>query len=184
MSLYLATGDERETIEGLNRLTGVFEKARPDKLDWAVSVEKDEDQGTVCIQAFYKGLKWVFRDWRLPVEAAAKGLEAVKAHYAALSRRLGYEIPVTESSLSARGFQLIREQKFAEAKMVFTLVASAYPDSFTPQQNLGFLYERMKDTENAAAAYELAAQKADRTQPDLAKYFRAQAERLKKTGRK
>jgi len=184
VSLYLAAGDERETTEGLGRLAAVFEKTRPDKLDWAVSVEKDEDQGTVCVQAFYKGLKWVFRDWRLPLETANGGLEAAKAHYVRLSRRLGYEIPVTENILSARGFQFIREQKFEEAKTVFALAVTAFPDSFTALQNLGFLYERMKDAESAAAAYERAASKADKTQPDLAKFFRAQAERLRKTVRK
>jgi len=183
-SLYLAAGDERETTEGLRRLAGLFEKNRPDNLDWAVSVEKDEDQGTVCVQAFYKGLKWAFRDWRIPLLAASGGLEIVKAHYAGLSRRLGYEIPVTEGLLSARGFQLIREQKFEEAKLVFNLAASAFPGSFTVEQNLGFLYERMKDPENAAAAYERAAAKAAAAQPDLAKFFKAQAERLRKTVRK
>lgn len=183
-SLYLAVGDERETVDGLRRLAAGFEKSRPNMLDWVLAVEPDEDQGTVCIQAFYKGIKWIFRDWRLPVAAAAQGLEAVKAHYSGLSKRFGYDILVTEARLSERGFELVREQRFDEAALVFELAAATYPGSPTAEQNLGFLYERTKDFEKAASAYERAAEKADQTRPELAKFLRMQAERLRKAVRK
>jgi predicted alpha/beta superfamily hydrolase len=179
--LYLAAGDERETLEGLQRLAAQLKKNPPAGLDWTIGVEKDEDQGTVCVQAFYKGLKWIYRDWRLPVATATRGIDSVKTHFAGLSQRFGYSIPVTENVLSVRGFQLIGEQKFEDAARIFNLSAKTYPDSYQVYQNLGFLYERMKDAAKAAAAYEQAAEKAASSQPDLAKYFRMQADRLRKT---
>jgi hypothetical protein len=178
--LYLGVGNERETIPGLQTLTGLLNKSASAGLAWTMEIEKDEDQGTAALPVFYKGLKWIYRDWRIPAETAAGGLSAVQAHYADLSKKFGYEIPVTEKALSGRGFQLIREQRFAEAETVFRLNAQAYPDSHQACLNLAFLFERVRDWKQSAAFYEKAAEKAAAAQPELANYFRAQAERLKK----
>jgi hypothetical protein len=178
--LYLGVGNELETILGLQRMDGLFKTSAPKGLSWKLEIESDEDQGTAALPVFYKGLKWIYGAWRMPADIAAAGLNAVRAYFADLSRRYGYEIPVSEKALSGRGFQWVREQRFSEAELVFRLNAEAFPDSHQAWMNLAFLFERMKDWKQAAAAYEKAAEKAEVSQPDLAKYYRAQAERLKK----
>jgi predicted alpha/beta superfamily hydrolase len=179
-SLFLGVGNELETIPGLQALADLLEKKAPPGLEWKMEVEKDEDQGTASLPVFFKGLKWLYRDWRLPVEVAAKGMDAVKAYCAGLSRKYGYDIPVTEKTLAARGFQLIREQRFDDAAGLFMLNARTYPDSHQVYHNLALLYERLKDWKKAAAYYEKAAEKAGPTQPELENFYRMQAERLKK----
>ena len=145
-----------------------------------MEVEKDEDQGTASLPAFFKGLKWLFRSWRIPVEVASKGLDAVRAYYKGLSEKFGYEIPVAEGTLAGRGFQLIREQRFGDAAALFHLNVKAHPDSHRALQNLAFLYERTKDWKKAAEYYDQAAGKAAAAQPELAVFYRAQADRLRK----
>jgi len=179
-SLFLGVGNELETIPGLQALAGLLEKKAPPGLQWKMEVEKDEDQGTASLPVFYKGLKWLCGDWRLPVEVAAQGMDAVRIYCAGLSKKYGYDIPVTENTLSGRGFQLLREQRFDDAARLFLLNARTYPDSHQVYHNLAMLYERMKDWKKAAAYYEQAAEKAGPTQPELAKFYRMQAERLKK----
>lgn len=179
-SIYLGAGNEAETVPGLQAFVRLLERRVHPGLEWALEAERDEDQGTAAVPTFYKGLKWLFRAWRIPVEAAAKGIDAVRAYYAGLSEKFGYDIPVTERTLSGRGFQLIREQRFAEAAALLEANARAYPDSFRARQDLAVLYERTRDWARAAASYEAAAEKAGPAQPELAKFFRAQAERLKK----
>ena len=178
--LFLGVGNEQETIPGLQTLAGLLEKTAPAGLAWKMEIEKDEDQGTAALPVFYKGLKWIYGGWRMPAETAAGGLSAVQAHFADLSKKFGYEIPASEKALSGRGFQLIREQRFAEAETVFRLNAQAHADSHQACMNLAFLFERMKDWKQAAAFYEKAAEKAATAQPELAGFYRAQAERLKK----
>lgn len=178
--LYLGVGNERETIPGLLAFTRLLEKKAFSGLEWKMEIEADEDQGTAALSVFYKGLKWIFRDWRMPVETAGAGPDAIRAYYAGLSRKYGYEIPASEQALSVRGFSLIREQRFADAETIFRLNVEVHPASPQPLMNLAFLFERMKKREEAAAAYERAAEKAESAQPDLAKFCRAQAERLRK----
>ena len=179
-SLYLGVGNELETIPGLQALVRLLERRASPGLEWKMEVEKDEDQGTASLPVFYKGLKWLYRAWRIPVEVAAKGLESVRAYYADLAEKFGYDIPVTEKTLSGRGFQLIREQRFDDAAALFALNAQAYPDSPQVYHNLAVLHERMKNWKQAAAYYEKAAEKAGPAEAELAKFYRAQAERLKK----
>ncbi|OQB51648.1 MAG: enterobactin/ferric enterobactin esterase [Candidatus Aminicenantes bacterium ADurb.Bin147] len=178
--LYLGSGNERETIPGLQRLNELLEKIAPPALAWTLEIEEDEDQGTAALPAYLKGLKWIYRGWRMPAETAAAGWDAVRAYYKTLSQKYGYEIPASEKALSSRGFQWIREQRFAEAETVFRLNEDAYPDSSQACLNLAFLYERMKDRPKAAAYYEKAAGKAALSQPEAAAYYKAQAERLRK----
>jgi len=178
--LYLGVGNEQETIPGLRRLDELLKKSALAVLTWKLEIEQDEDQGTAALPVFYKGLKWIYSGWRMPADIAAAGLPAVRAYYADLSKKYGYEIPASEKALSGRGFQLIREQRFADAEKVFLLNAQAYPDSHQVFMNLAFLFERMKDWKQAADSYEKAAEKAAKAQPDLANYYRAQAERLRK----
>jgi predicted alpha/beta superfamily hydrolase len=179
-SLYLGAGNEAETVPGLQAFARLLERRVHSGLEWALEVERDEDQGTAAVPTFYKGLKWLFRAWRIPVEVAAKGIDAVRAYYAGLAEKFGYGIPVTERTLSGRSFQLIREQRFAEAAVLLEVNARAYPDSSRAHQDLATLYERTRDWARAATSYETAAEKAGPAQPELAKFFRAQAERLRK----
>ncbi len=179
-SLFLGVGNELETIPSNQALAALLTKKAPPSLSWTLEILNDEDQGTASLPVFYRGLKWLFRDWRLPVEVAGKGLDAVKAHNRALSEKMGFEIPVSENTLSMRGFQLIREQRFGDAEVVFNLNASAYPESPNVYQNLAFLSERMKQWEKAAAFYEKAAEKAAAVKPELAPLFRMQAEQAKR----
>ena len=178
-SIYLGAGNETETVPGLQAFVRLLERGVHPGLEWTLEVERDEDQGTAAVPAFFGGLKWLYKAWRIPVEAA-RGLDAVRAYYAGLSEKYGYDIPVTEKTLAGRGLQLIREQRFEDAAAVLKLNSQAFPDSPQVYHTLATLYERMKDWRQAAANYEMAAEKAGPAQPDLAKYFRAQAERLRK----
>jgi predicted alpha/beta superfamily hydrolase len=179
-SIYLGAGNEAETVPGLQAFVRLLERRPYPGLELTLGLERDEDQGTAGVPAFFSGLKWLYRAWRIPVEVAAKGMDAVRAYYAGLAEKFGYDIPVTEETLAGRGFQLIREQRFDDAAAVLILNSRAYPDSHAALQNLAFLYERVRDWKQAAAYYEMAAEKAGQAEPELAKFYKAQAERLKK----
>jgi len=173
--LYLGVGNEMETAPGLASFAVLLDKSAPDGLEWKTETFADEDQGTASLPTLYHGLKWVFRSWRIPVAIATQGMDAVKAYYRDLSAKLGYEIPVTEKILSTRGFQLIREQRFDEALVLLDINAGAFPESPNAYHSLAVLSERRRQWERAASFYETAARKAERADPELARFFRMQA---------
>jgi len=183
-ALYLGVGNERETIPGIKTLADLLASKAPRGLDWKMDIQTEEDQGTAALPAFYDGLKWVFRAWRLPLGVAVRGIDAVKDYYRDLSGKFSYEIPVTEKTLSVLGFQLIREQRFPEAATVFEVNAAAFPESPDVHHNLAMLSERQKQWDKAAAHYETAALKAGPQRPELAQFFRRQAEQARLRAKK
>jgi predicted alpha/beta superfamily hydrolase len=52
----------------------------------------DEDHMSVPLQSLYVGLQYIFDGYAEPADLAAKGPEAVRAHYARISARLGTEL--------------------------------------------------------------------------------------------
>lgn len=183
--LYLGVGNEQETLPPLRRLAAWLSRSGAPGLEWTLRIEADEDQGTAALPVFHQGLKWIFRDWRIPVETIRQGWEAVRAHVEALSKRYGYDVPLTAATLSGRGFGLLREQRFEEAGLTLELNARTFPDLPDVHHHLAVLAERMKKWEQAAAHYDAAAAKAS-AQPPLAQFYRSQAEgarrRIKSTG--
>jgi hypothetical protein len=173
--LFLGVGNERETLPPLRRLADHLTRSKSPGLDWTLRVEPDEDQGTAALPAFHQGLKWMFRDWRIPIETVRQGWEAVRAHVAALSDRYGYAVPLTAATLSGRGFGLLREQRFEEAGLALELNARTFPDLPDVHHHLAVLAERMKRWEQAAGHYDTAAAKAA-AQPPLAQFYKSQAE--------
>jgi tetratricopeptide (TPR) repeat protein len=52
----------------------------------------DDDHFSNKLKTLYSGLEHVFSAWRLPLDTAQAGPEAIKDHYDRLSERLGYAV--------------------------------------------------------------------------------------------
>jgi predicted alpha/beta superfamily hydrolase len=80
----------------LQRLEELLRSRAPPRLRWKFQPFPEEDHGTVALAAAYRGLQWVFEDWRPPEQVSAKGMAELEAYYAGLSRRYGFRVPVPE----------------------------------------------------------------------------------------
>jgi len=90
-SLFFALGDEQPFYPGVQKFREILKTKAPKDLDWKYENMPDDDHFSNKLKTLYEGLEHVFRGWRLPLEIAANGPAAVKAHYDGLSGRLGYE---------------------------------------------------------------------------------------------
>jgi enterochelin esterase-like enzyme len=91
-SLYFALGDEKPFYPGTEKFRDVLAAKAPPGLDWTYEVMPGEDHFSTKLKALYAGLEHVFRGYYPPLEAAAAGADALKAHYERLSSRLGYPL--------------------------------------------------------------------------------------------
>ena len=176
--LFLAAGHELETSPAIQSFAAMLERFAPAGLAWKCHREEPEDQGSVSLIGFYRGLKELYVDWRFPAELAGQGLTAIQQHFQKLSEKFAYEIPLTEETFIGRCRQLFQEQRFQDALAVLRVGATAYPDSFQVEYWSGFVCEKIKDFTQAATHYQTAFQKAEAAQSPMADFYNAQAERL------
>jgi len=178
--IFLAAGREKVTVPAMREFAAVLEKSGAAGLEWQCRVADDEDQGSIAFSGLYQGLKALFSDWRFPVELAAQGLPAIERHCQALEKKYGIPVALNEDLLIKRSTQLFQEQGFDDALVILHLGAKAYPESILLRYWLGFVYEKIKNLEQARENYELASRKAEAANHPMAGFFRQEAERLAK----
>jgi predicted Zn-dependent protease len=144
----------------------------------------DEDHGSVVLRSHYAGLRKVFDGWLMPrdpaTHAVAKNMEAVDAHYQALSKRFGFDIAPPEPLVNQLGYDLMGNGKLDEAISVFERNAKRYPASANVYDSLAEAYEKKGQLDLAVTNYAKAVSVAEKDgQPSL-EVFRANLERVTK----
>jgi len=144
-----------------------------------------EDHASVVFPAQHRGLQALFEGWRMPVAAGdlgpRGGLAAVDAHYEALSRRLGFEVPPPEAVANLAAYQLLREGDAEGAVRAFQRNVERYPLSANVHDSLGEAYERNGELDAAARAYAKAVDLAARAKDPNLPVFERNLARLNAT---
>lgn len=91
-SFYFVLGNEQPFFSGVGKFVEILKAKAPKDFDWKYENMPDDDHFSNKLKTLYFGLEYVFRGWRLPLETAKAGPEAIKAHYDRLSERLGYAV--------------------------------------------------------------------------------------------
>jgi predicted alpha/beta superfamily hydrolase len=163
-SLYVTLGNEGGNMQtGYDHFRKLLEKSAPAGFEWSSMQMDDEDHGSVVLRSHYQAFRYLFADWRVPQDAAARGLEGVDAHYAKLSKKLGYTIPVPEPLINQIGYRLLAAGKSEEAIAVFKTNVERYPDSANVYDSLGEAYERAGKIDLARESYARAVARATET---------------------
>jgi predicted alpha/beta superfamily hydrolase len=183
-SVVVTVGDEgddsRKNFEDFKKLVS---KRAPKQFDALFVHFPDEDHGSVVMPSHYAGLRKVFAPWRFViVDGADPKTELMRAeeHFARLSARAGYEMPVPENLTNTIGYLLLRANRTIEAIAVFQTNARNWPKSANVHDSLGEAYEKAGQRAEARASYERAAEiGAETNDPNLPIYLN-NAERLRK----
>jgi predicted alpha/beta superfamily hydrolase len=132
----------------------------PKGLVWESARYPDEDHGSTVFRAHYAGLKMVFAGWQVPRDqktgAFVGGLAGIEKHYAALSERYGYRIPIPESTINNLGYQLMASKKLTEANAAFERNSQLYPESANVYDSFGEGLEAAGRLEAAALNFQKA----------------------------
>lgn len=162
-SLYMTVGAERDgDLARTRALAKVLRKRKPKMLMWRYDeVSADElrgdDHGTIPHRGAYEGLKFIFSDWSPPEALQLSGdLARLEAHYAGLSQRMGYPIPLPESLLNRVGYMQLGKKRIPQAIAAFERAVALYPTSANTYDSLGEGLEAAGRLQEALERYERA----------------------------
>ena len=131
--------------EGFEQLQKTLKAKAPKDFHWDSARYPDETHGSTVLLAHYAGLRTVFADWQMPVDAEnggpAGGLAGVEKHYHHLSERYGCAVQPSESLVNQLGYRLMGQKMLDEAIRVFQRNVELYPDSANVYDSLGEGYE-------------------------------------------
>jgi len=159
--LFVTTEGTTFRAEGNRMLNHLLETSAPQGLSWKCTIMEGEEHGPLLAKGLFAGLEFIFKDWRLPIDVAAEGPDAVEKYYVQLSRIYGFECGVPERPVLDAGFGLLYYQgKVKAAVDICRFMTEKYPDSPDAFEILGAAYERNNELELARRSYRVAVQKA------------------------
>lgn len=135
--VFLAMANEGgRTLANAWKLSGMLAQNTPGNvpgLRWRFEHYPDEDHGTVSLRAMEQGLRAVFDGWFLnDTDVLAMydlgGIAALEKHYAAVSERMGYAVPVPSAAYSSLVLALRIQRRNDEAIRVLEQAIAAYPE--------------------------------------------------------
>jgi predicted alpha/beta superfamily hydrolase len=120
--LYMTMANEGDTmLGGAWRLAAVLEESKLSDLRWQFKRYPEEDHGTVPYISTYEGLQAIFAGYSIanPIALFEEGGPlAFERHYAEVSKRMGYAIPVPARAYGDALSELSNRGRFAEAEEV------------------------------------------------------------------
>ncbi len=182
-SLVFTIGDEPEIKGAAARLKKLFASRKPKGFEVDAFTFDDEDHGSVVMPSHYAALRRIFASWRfeMPRNAEPRTFYArAEQHFADLSKRAGYRIPVPENVANLIGYRLLGTALASEAIAVFRKNVEAYPTSANVYDSLGEALEKSGRLEEASRNYEQAWQIGKLTSDPNTEVFRQNYERTKK----
>lgn len=160
-TLVVTLGNESEALDKeLARFRALMKASAPKGLQWDAIRFDDEDHGSVVLPSHYAGLRKVFEPWRFamsPKDDPAQLLSRAREHYASLSRRVGYAIPVPEPTMNLIGYRLLQSKRVADAIAAFRANVETYPQSANAHDSLAEALETSGDLVAAHTNYERAS---------------------------
>jgi predicted alpha/beta superfamily hydrolase len=163
VTLFTTLGNEPGPIgESFDSLRELLAKTNIKGFVWQAERMDDEDHGSVVLRSHYAGLRKVYEGWQGPRDlqsgAIIGGLKGADAHYAKLSERFGYKIPVPEVLINQIGYQLLlgNNPNPEEAIAVFKANVERYPNSANVYDSLAEAYERSGKIDLAEPLYDKA----------------------------
>jgi hypothetical protein len=157
-ALVFTLGDEHpEALAGFRRLEAALAAARPAALRWKAILYPDDDHGSVVMPSHHDALRFVFHGWSMPVArdgvGPKGGLRAVEQHFAALSDRLGFQVPIPENVLNLAGYQALADGDAPGALRAFRRNVELHAQSPNVHDSLGEALEREGDLAGARNGY-------------------------------
>ena len=177
---YFGYSDDRGgALAADEALTATFRQHGPAGLRWKARSYPDESHTGIALVAIIDALRALYSDYRFHPDRMGEGLDAIEAHYAKLSKVLGWTLPVPESALNDYGYYLLgaeTDRDVDAAVAIFQRVVREHPHSANAWDSLADCYAAAGRSADAGEASQRALSLArEQHHPNLS-YFAAQAE--------
>jgi len=160
-TLVVTIGNEGDALDReFAKFKALMESRAPKGLEWTAIRFDDEDHGSVVMPSHYAGLRKVFAPWRFVISLTddpALLLPKAREHYARLSKRTGFPVPIPEPTTNLIGYRLLQTNRITDAIAAFKTNVENYPNSPNVYDSLGEACETSGDLAAARENYERAA---------------------------
>jgi predicted alpha/beta superfamily hydrolase len=185
--LFFALGNEGgDMTEGFDQLRKTLSAHRPTGFLAKSEHYNDEIHSSTELLGHYDGLRTIFTDWRMPLDAKTDlptgGLEGVAQHYRALSERFGFRVSA-ERDINSLGYNLLGNKKIDEALAAFRRNVELYPQSANVYDSLADGLEAAGKPNLALQNVEKAVEVATQTGDPLLPAFKKHLDRLVAAGK-
>jgi predicted alpha/beta superfamily hydrolase len=182
VTLFTSLGNEPGAIgDSFESFRALLAKTNIKNFQWQAERMDDEDHGSVVLRSHYAGLRKVYEGWQGPRDlksgAVIGGLKGADAHYAKLSEKFGYKIPVPEGLINQMGYQFLFDSRPEEAIEVFKANVERYPNSANVYDSLAEAYERGGRIDLAEPLYDKAQTLGQQNNDPNAAVYKANYER-------
>jgi len=151
--LYMSMANEgEEMLGGAWKLSAVLEESKLPNLRWQFKRYPEEDHGTVPYVSTYEGLQAIFAGHGIanPIALFEEGgLPAFERHYADVSKRLGYTVPVPARAYGDALSALSNRERFAEAEEIGKKMVQQDPKNTWALSALAQIAAKQKDEPKA-----------------------------------
>ncbi|MFI5162621.1 MAG: alpha/beta hydrolase-fold protein [Sphingobacteriales bacterium] len=164
LQVRLDTTGETEHIRSILALKDILQRNKVDGLNFGYGYYKNDNHGSVPLITEYDGLRFLFGFYKMPnkmqselfdKKSTADPVAGISAHYAEVSKHMGYSILPPEDMMNEMAYYLLQTQP----KKCFALLQlniKNYPKSENAYDSMGDYYSDQKNKAKAIEFYEKA----------------------------
>jgi predicted alpha/beta superfamily hydrolase len=151
--IYMSMANEGGTmLGGAWKLSAALEEAQLPNVRWQFKRYPEEEHGTIPYVTTYEGLQAIFAGYGIanPIALFEQGgLPAFERHYAEVSKRIGYTVPVPSRAYGGTLSELSYRGRFAEAEEVGKKMLEQDPKNTWALSALAEVAAKQKDDARA-----------------------------------
>ncbi len=176
--LYLARSDDSgQALQDYQDYVAAIAQHAPKALRWHSSEFPDEMHVTVPLIAGIDALRQLFSGYRLHPDLYERGIDYAEGHFAAVSEKIGHELPMPEQVANELGYAALNADRFAEAITLLEHNARNFPDSANAADSLADAYAKAERWQDAADSESRAVSMGEAQHDRNLGYFRTQLQR-------
>ncbi len=123
--VYLSTEGNTIRRRNVEKILGDLDRIKPGNLNWTGRIYENLDHGDVMTRGLYDGLEFLFNDWPIPEDLAAKGMDGLKEHEHSLRQSFAAPVELQSETLAGAAFDLFHADEDQHASAVTSLLAEA-----------------------------------------------------------
>ncbi|MBN8825520.1 MULTISPECIES: alpha/beta hydrolase-fold protein [unclassified Spirosoma] len=122
----------------------------------------DDTHSSAPLITEYDGLRFIFDSYSLKLsskdftDTTTALADKYAAHYARLSKQMGYAISPSEGQINAFGYQALQGKHYRKAESLFKLNIANYPNSYNVYDSYGDFFMACNDPKNAILQFQKA----------------------------
>jgi len=170
LQVRLDTTGRTNHIRSIISLKDILKDNPADGLQFSYKYYKDDDHSSVPLITEYDAFHYLFGFYKIPpdlnsllgdIQGKTDPVPALTAHYAEVSKHIGYTILPPESIVNEYSYYYMQQGAKDKAFSMLSLNIHNYPDSPNVYDSMGDYYSQLKDKAKAIENYKKALELKD-----------------------